>query len=245
MDNVGQSGARNREFDEKFTRELLIRSLIPKDTAQPVVLDIGGHKGESIGFLRKVFPAALIHSFEPAPEAFAELRLLENERTHCHNVAVTDVDGPIVFYGNAVSHTNSVFRVNTDSRDSLFFTKQRGAGHAVPEQMFNRRIEVSSVRLASFCKRHAIQHVDLMKLDVQGAERKVLDGAEGLLQATDNIVLEIMLFDYYEHQSSFLEIESALHPAGFRLFSISDISNNPMNGRTDWVEAVYRRWPPP
>jgi len=227
VENVGDSGKRNREFQSSFTRERLIHDLLPADRQQPLLLDIGGHMGESVRFLRRLFPTAVIHSFEPSPGAFAELRLLEDQRTHCHNVAVTDLDGTIDFYGNAISHTNSVYRVNTNSQDSPF----------------NQPMQARSVRLASFCAQHGIGHVDLLKLDVQGAERRVLDGAEQLLQATDNIVLEIMFFDYYEHQSSFLEIESVLYPAGFRLFSISDISNNPMNGRTDWVEVIYRRTP--
>jgi len=243
VENVGDSGKRNREFQSSFTRERLIHDLLPADRQQPLLLDIGGHMGESVRFLRRLFPTAVIHSFEPSPGAFAELRLLEDQRTHCHNVAVTDLDGTIDFYGNAISHTNSVYRVNTNSQDSLFLEQQRNRRAAIPEHTFNQPMQARSVRLASFCAQHGIGHVDLLKLDVQGAERRVLDGAEQLLQATDNIVLEIMFFDYYEHQSSFLEIESVLYPAGFRLFSISDISNNPMNGRTDWVEVIYRRTP--
>src|ERR1700732_346892 len=188
MDNVGEAGARNREFERKFTREQLIRNLVSADASQPLLLDIGGHRGESVRFLRRLFPAALIHSFEPSPEAFAELRLLEDERTRCHNLAVTDVDGTIGFYLNAISHTNSVFRVNTHSHDSLFLEQLHRGGGAVPEHMFNRRTQATSVRLASFCKQHGIEHVDLLKLDVQGAERKVLDGALSVLQATDKIV---------------------------------------------------------
>src|SRR5207248_941677 len=131
----------NREFEKKFTRELLISNLVRANTPAPILLDIGGHKGESVRFLRKLFPLAVIHSFEPSSAAYAELRLLEDERTRCHNTAVTDVDGTIDFYANAISHTNSVFRVNRGSKDSLFFEEQRRRGAAVPEHMFNRRMD--------------------------------------------------------------------------------------------------------
>jgi hypothetical protein len=33
--------------------------------------------------------------------------------------------------------------------------------------------------------------------------------------------------------------QKILHPAGFRLYDISHISKNPMNGRTDWVDVIY------
>ena len=59
------------------------------------------------------------------------------------------------------------------------------------------------------------------------------------LYKTRVIILEISFFDYYENQTTFMDIEQIISPMGFKLFSISEISNNPMNGRTDWVEAVY------
>jgi len=36
-------------------------------------------------------------------------------------------------------------------------------------------------------------------------------------------------------------IENYLLPVGFKLFSILDISGNLMNGRVDWVQALYKR----
>jgi FkbM family methyltransferase len=244
MENVGESGARNREFADKFSRVALIKGLIDPRVSRPVILDVGAHKGESARFLRAQFPTALIHSFEPLPSSFAQLRELGDPQLRAHNLALSDADGTIEFFENKISHTNSIFRVNEDSRDSLFFAEQRRSGQPVGSGTFNVPRQVRSMRLASFCEQEKIEHIDLLKLDVQGAERKVLDGAAAYLQQIDSVVLEIMFFDYYEHQGSFLEMESVLQPAGFRLFSISEISNNPMNGRTDWVEAIYRRQMP-
>jgi FkbM family methyltransferase len=241
MDNIGESAERNRAFSKKFSRETLIRSLIHSEVLTPLLLDVGAHKGESVRFLRALFPNAVIHSFEPMPASFATLETLSDTQTHVHNVALGDTDGTIDFFVNKISHTNSIFKVNEESRDSLFFAERRRTGTPIENGTFNERLRVSSARLATFCEEHDIDHIDLLKIDVQGAERKVLEGAMTLLPQIDNIILEIMLFDYYEHRSSFLEIESILQPAGFGLFSISDISQNPMNGRTDWVEAIYRR----
>jgi FkbM family methyltransferase len=243
MENVGEAGARNREFANKFSRVALIQSLIDAHTTHPVVLDVGAHKGESARFLRAQFPTALIHSFEPLPASFAQLQALDDPQLRAHNLALSDTDGTIEFFENKISHTNSMFRVNESSRDSLFLEERRRTGLPVEGGTFNTPRQVQSMRLATFCEREKIEHIDLLKLDVQGAERKVLDGADAYLQRIDSIILEIMFFDYYEQQSSFLEIESVLQPAGLRLFSISEISNNPMNGRTDWVEAIYRRTP--
>ena len=39
--------------------------------------------------------------------------------------------------------------------------------------------------------------------------------------------------------NQFFDIEKYLIPAGFKLYDISHISKNPMNGRTDWVDIRY------
>lgn len=52
---------------------------------------------------------------------------------------------------------------------------------------------------------------------------------------------EISFYDFYEKEVSFYDIERIVLPAGFRLWDISHISKNPMNGRTDWVDVIYNR----
>ena len=53
------------------------------------------------------------------------------------------------------------------------------------------------------------------------------------------VSVEISFYDFYEKSSSFFEIEQVLRPFGFKLWDISHISKNPLNGRTDWVDAIY------
>jgi hypothetical protein len=48
-----------------------------------------------------------------------------------------------------------------------------------------------------------------------------------------------MFYDYYERSLSFSDIEQFLLPSGFKLFNISHIAQNPLNGRTDWVDVIY------
>ena len=73
VEHVGESGARNREFRQKFSRERLIVSLIHPTVQRPVVFDVGAHVGESVLFLRRLFPASVIHSFEPSIDSFSTL----------------------------------------------------------------------------------------------------------------------------------------------------------------------------
>ena len=83
--------------------------------------------------------------------------------------------------------------------------------------------------------------IDLLKIDVQGAESQVLKGARKVLEKTKNILVEISLYDFYESKTSFIDIETITSTHGFSLFTFTEISYNPMNGRIDWVNALYTR----
>ena len=161
------------------------------------------------------------------------------EGAFCFNIALSDKEGFSGFFRNKVSHTNSLHKVNLSSKDSIGISASREDDDFNYSESFNSEIKVPTTTLDSFTKLHGINLIDLLKIDVQGAEALVLAGGSRILQGTRAVVVEIIFYDYYEEQSSFLEIERILHPLGFRLFSISELSHNPMNGRTDWAEVIY------
>lgn len=237
MENVGQSKSRNKEFQEKFSREELLRLVVKTD--KPVIFDVGAHHGESVVYFKALFPKATIYSFEPDPDSFDVLSTSPTEGVSYFNLALSDVDGTASFYRNKISHTNSLLKVNLNSKDSIGIADATARNDTQYFEGFNEEVKVASTRLDSFTKQYLIGQIDLLKIDVQGAECRVLAGGKAILRNTSVIVLEISFFDYYEHQTTFMDVEQILLPLGFRLFSISEISNNPMNGRTDWAEVVY------
>ena len=237
MKDVGESKKRNEEYKRLFNRELLIQNLVSNKC--PVIFDIGAHNGQSVQYFKKLFPESIIYSFEPDPESFDVLSSKHIDGVSYYNQAISDFDGCATFYRNKISHTNSLFKVNLNSKDSIGITSAKINNDKQYLSGFNSEYKVSATMLDSFTKKHCIGRIDLLKIDVQGAECHVLRGGQNSLKTTRAIVLEISFFDYYEHQTSFLNVESILSPLGFKLYSISEISNNPLNGRTDWAEVVY------
>lgn len=237
MKNVGQSESRNKQFREKFSRERLLQHVVT--ASEPVIFDVGAHYGESVAYLKSLFPKASVYSFEPDPGSFDVLSVSVIEGVSYFNLALSDADGTASFYRNNISHTNSLLKVNLNSRDSIGIANATAENDTQYFEGFNEEVKVATTRLDSFTKQYSIGQIDLLKIDVQGAECRVLVGGDSTLRNTKVIVLEISFFDYYEHQTAFMDVEEILSPLGFRLFSISEISNNPMNGRTDWAEVVY------
>ena len=121
--------------------------------------------------------------------------------------------------------------INKNSIDSL--------GYA--EACVENKIEVRCLSLDDLIDELDIvgQSIDLLKIDAQGGEVDILLGDKKTLQHVRNITLELSLFDFYSKKNTFLEIEELLD--GFELYSITKLSQNPMNFRTDWAELFYRK----
>jgi len=92
----------------------------------------------------------------------------------------------------------------------------RRLGHdmrqAPPEQQ-----EIVRVSTLDFlCEKHGIAHIDLLKIDVQGYESRVLRGAKRILPHVDRVIIEVLIKPHYVGQSDQYEICSLLAQAGLR-----------------------------
>jgi FkbM family methyltransferase len=98
-----------------------------------------------------------------------------------------------------------------------------------------------------------IGDVDFMKLDVQGAELMVLQGAQRVLQGVSVILVEVEFVELYERQPLFADVDRhlrsqgfvfhTLHGVGLRCFKplmYADDRNRGMNQYL-WADAVYVR----
>ena len=153
------------------------------------------------------------------------------------NLAVTNFDGQVELHYNSISHTNGIYPINSDSSDSLSVAQRGEVG--IKQNSTIGSVLVNARSLNSFVEEQDILEIDLLKIDVQGAEVDVLKGSGNILNRVAVVLIEISLYDYYEKSSTIGDVESYLSPHGFSLWSVTDISNNPMNGRTDWVELLY------
>jgi FkbM family methyltransferase len=121
------------------------------------IVDLGSHIGASIVFFRDRYPDALIIGVEPDPDSFAKLR--ENTkllpRLELHNCAVADRAGEAPFYQSSWSWESTL--VARDGGPS----STRVPVRTLDEIVGNRT-------------------VDLLKVDIEGAEYAALRAFGGL-----------------------------------------------------------------
>lgn len=163
-------------------------------TPRPVLFDVGAHHGQTATRLRELFPSAVIHCFEPFPESYAllERSTAADLRLRRHRLCLSNVMGTVMMNCNASSATNSL--LDTDDRASETW----GAGLLDTGD----RIEVPVTTTDTLCSAESIDRIDLLKIDTQGAEYAVLEGASGLLarRAVTVLVFEVITAATYQRQ---------------------------------------------
>jgi FkbM family methyltransferase len=145
--------------------------LVPGFRAGPGGVVVDG--GANVGFYAMwqavaVGPSGAVHAFEPNPRSY-ELLCRNVERNglswvRCYQLALTRDGGPVALAG--------------DPRDSSTVKTTAGTG-------------VASVSLDGFAAEHGIGHIDVVKLDTEGAEADIVAGGlEAALPGTDRVVIE-------------------------------------------------------
>ncbi|MHB1328598.1 MAG: FkbM family methyltransferase [Gemmatimonadales bacterium] len=175
-------GYRFRYLDAETARHLFREIFVERlydvsiDSAAPRILDCGSNIGMSVLFFKHRFPGAKITAFEPHPVTFKTLRT--NIETNgldvaLHQVAVAEREGTVDFFSN-----DDV----SASLDMSILPGRTGSS-----------IEVQARRLSDYID----GEIDLLKLDVEGAEEQVLTelGESGALRRIKAIVCE-----YHHHR---------------------------------------------
>lgn len=192
----------------------LQHDLITSNT--PSILDIGAHEGAVARIYRKKFLNAKIHCFEPYPDSFKILsdNTLNDVNTVCHQIAISNSRGTSTLNSNADSSTNSL--LNTDSAGAAFW------GKGLLETKTELEVKTSTIDI--FCEEQGISHIDILKIDTQGAEYAVFQGAQGMLAAQniDIIYTELIMCPTYQGQHKLHEYLSLLDSFGYEALDFFD-----------------------
>jgi FkbM family methyltransferase len=149
--------------------------------APKLILDIGANRGQSVRFFSKCFPLATIHSFEPNGKLFAKLQTLCTrmiQPVYVHRLGVSNATGHRIFYEHVLDETSGFEQPDPSS---AYARKKSRTLLMKPEETITGSYEVETVTLDDFSKKHQMPAVDILKVDVEGHEYAVLEGAKGLL----------------------------------------------------------------
>jgi len=141
-------------------------------TPGAVVVDAGAHVGYlSIILSRCVGPTGRVFAFEPHPANF---------QTLCRNLARQRIT-------NVTAVPMAI--TNSEGQGTLYATPLSMGHSLVDVKDYVDRLQVATASLDGFLAARGIDRVELVKIDVEGAEAEVLDGLRGLATRSGNLSL--------------------------------------------------------
>jgi FkbM family methyltransferase len=146
--------------------------------APGVIIDAGTYDGADAARFKQEYPLARVLAFEACPDNFYAMKSrgwAVAQGVEIYQLALCDTDGTIAFNSNSDLNFPGHFGQSgsiltpTDRIDQ----KWRGGTGAI---RFKAPRSVPASRLDTFCASHGIEAIDLLHMDVQGAESRVIDG---------------------------------------------------------------------
>ena len=222
---------KNLSFDEIY--KIKIKS-------NPVIFDVGANQGQSIERFKKIFENPIIHAFEPIEFEFKKLKekYSNDKNIILNNYAAGEKDQSKDFYITAKTGNSSFnkLRANTD------WLKVRSKQFNTSEEGYTKEIKSTKViTLDNYCSQNNIKKIDILKIDTQGYEDKVLQGSQEILkkEIVYSVESEIMLDDVYEKYFTFNDLEKFLVPNNYRLVGINMTNNNLFSGIVFFADILY------
>ena len=178
-------------------------------------IDVGAHKGEFLNYLLTIKNIQEIHAFEPQKEIFDMLNLNfgKNKKIFLNNEGLSDINSTREMNLNSLTSTSTFSTINESSSwfkfKNLILNKKNS---------FQKKIKIKTIKLDDYFKVKNINKIDLLKIDTEGHELKVLNGAEKVF---DNDKIKYLLIEihssnmYKDYRSS--EIYSFLKEKNFKL----------------------------
>jgi FkbM family methyltransferase len=199
---------RNRCLNQ---REALLR-LLPMQQVK-TIFDVGANFGQSAVGFRKAYPNATIYSFEPFEGAYSTLceTVADDSNVKTFQLALSNEPGETTFYIN-----------NSDANHSLLPQDSDGHIWADIDHVDQQTLRAESID--NFCNANGIDHIDLLKVDTEGGDLKVLEGAQELLrqQKIDVVYVEILFVPIFAGQGAFHEVCAHMDSLGYNLFDLFD-----------------------
>jgi FkbM family methyltransferase len=202
------------------------------DLRAGVVADVGANVGDWSAAVLRVVPEARVVAIEPAPEPRRRLseRFAGVPGISIDGRAVSDRPGTAVLHVTGHSH-NSSLHAPHGGMGSLYET---ATGWEVVD-----RVQTPTTTLDELL---AGEDVALLKIDVQGAEREVLRGADQVLGRTAAILIEVTFVSHYDGDATFPALHEQLSGSGFSLNALSDpFRASRGTGSILWADACYCR----
>ncbi|MEM1318954.1 MAG: FkbM family methyltransferase [Bacteroidota bacterium] len=229
---LGQVGYRIERKRKQDDIVLVKLKKLTKNSGPLTIFDVGAYLGETaIKFSKAFSPQSKIYAFEPFLETYEILQknIAAYPNIKSVNIGLADSDGTAAFNSNRFAATNSLLSTSAEG------IKNWGVGLMETQQ----QIEIPVRTIDSLMEEQGVEQIDILKMDAQGAEYKVLKGAEQAMAAgkIKLIYTEMIIMPTYEAQKGLDEMLPMMKAYGYTLYDLY-LSYNP-EGQLRFTDGIF------
>lgn len=198
-----------------------------------LVLDVGANKGQFASEIRHWGYTGRIVSFEPLSQVHGELQQ-------------SSAGDPmwVAYPRCAIGDHNGEVEINIagNSVSSSILPMLESHRSAAPESDYQGK-EIVPIKMLDAVAGQYLKNARsvFLKIDTQGFEWQVLDGARETLPNVRGVLVELSLVPLYEGQHLWREVMARLEAEGFTLWAFQPVFSDLSQGRTLQVDGVFYR----
>ncbi len=197
-----------------------------------VVLDVGANTGQYASLLREIGYKGKIISFEPLPNVYDQLVAKSKNDPLWHiapRTALGNGNGEIVMHVSKNTISSSALRMLNSHYDTL------------PDSIYIGTEIVKVNTLDSLAPSYLDGNDSIwLKIDVQGYEAAVLEGAKTLLPKITFIQMELSLTPLYEGETLFQDMLVKMQHLGYELYALLPGFTDERTGRLLQVDGIFK-----
>ncbi len=172
------------------------------------IVDLGSNIGLSAIFFNTHFPHAKIISVEPDPGNYETLQ------TNIKNNNISNVE----FLNAGVWYTNTQLNIEQNFRDKKDWSiTVKEVDHASLDKNSIRGITIENLM-----HQYSLETIDLLKIDIEGAERFIFDEKISSIQFLNNV--KVLAIELHEEYVDRVQFENNLIKYGFSLFHSGELT---------------------
>lgn len=201
----------------RITMEESLQHILRLNYYPEIIIDVGAADGTPP--LLNIFPDSRFLWIEPLVEFEKALKKLAEI-----------YKGQYIIAAAGEFNRTATINITPDLYGSSLYTK---SGKDLPL----RKIRV--IRLDDLIDEYDLKGDTLLKVDVQGYELKVLEGAQRLLQNCEIVILEVSFFRFQKEFPDFYDVIDYMKKRNFVVYDIFDWLNRPLDGTLAQANILF------
>ena len=196
-----------------------------------IIFDIGANTGQFAQSVRKGGYKGQIVSFEPLSDAWIELKKNANNDSNW-----------LIHERVAIGNSNGEIKINisNNSVSSSVLPMLKQHSSAASDSVYIAEETVPIVTFDSIASQYLINESNIfLKIDTQGFEWEVLEGAKDTLNFVNGVIVELSLVPLYDGQKLWKDIINKLENEGFTLWALQEVFTDPNTGQSLQFDGIF------